>query len=379
MPVSLKAANMRTHEYYKSREQTYLKHFFLERYLERVGFNICSFKEEFVYVDGFSGPWKSTDEKFEDTSFMIAIQELRKVREGVAKLGRKPPKIRCLFIEKGPGAYRELNKAIEGVTDIEVEAIQGEFEEVIPAVLKFIGTSFSLVFIDPTGWTGFGLERITPLLKHRPGEVIINFMFDYINRHFGVCFDELFGGAGWTPEMSESETVQLYCERVKAAGGFDFVTSTCILNPTKDRTYFHLIYGTRHWKGVYEFRKVEKQFVDEQERVRTTAKQASRIDRTGQNELFAAIEVLLDAPSYEMEKESQLRSALDILRSLLSARNNIGYKEFMPRLLELPLVWESDVNEMVMKLRGKELEVDGLKPKERTLKREHILRKLTAS
>lgn len=370
---------MKTPEYYKNREQTYLKHFFLERYLERVGFNICSFKDEFVYVDGFSGPWKSTAEKFEDTSFMIAIQELRKVREGVAKAGKRPPKIRCLFIEKDPGAYRELKKAVEGITDIEVEVIQGEFEEVIPDVVKFIGTSFSLVFIDPTGWTGFGLERITPLLKHRPGEVIINFMFDYINRHFGVCFDELFGGAGWTPEMSESETVQLYCERVKAAGNFDFVTSTRILNPTKDRTYFHLIYGTRHWKGVYEFRKVEKRFVDEQERVRTTAKQASRIDRTGQTELFAATEIVSDAPSYEREKESQLKSALDRLRELLNSRGSIGYKEFMPLLLELPLVWESDVNEMVMNLRAKELEVEGLKPKERTLKREHILRRLNVS
>src|SRR5205085_9345711 len=191
-------------------------------------------------------PLKSTDEKFEDTSFMIAVEELRKVRDGVAKIGKRPPKIRCLLIEKETNPYRELEKAVQGITDIEVQPIHGEFEEVIPKILKFIGNSFSLVFIDPTGWKGFGLQRITPLLKHRPGEVIVNFMFDYINRHFGICFDELFGGAGWSPDMSESETVQLYCQRMKSAGEFDYVTSTRILNPTKDRTYFYLVYGTRH-------------------------------------------------------------------------------------------------------------------------------------
>jgi hypothetical protein len=48
-------------EHYRGREQTYLKHFFLERYLERVAYKVGSFAPEFVYVDGFSGPWKTED------------------------------------------------------------------------------------------------------------------------------------------------------------------------------------------------------------------------------------------------------------------------------------------------------------------------------
>src|ERR1700694_4211291 len=161
---------MKSIDYYRSREQTYLKHFFLERYLERVGFNICSFKDDFVYVDGFSGPWKSKDEKFEDTSFMIAIQELRKVREGIERLGRQPPKIRCIFIEKERRAFNELSRAVDEIGDIDIKPILGEFEEVVPQILDSIGQSFSLTFIDPTGWTGFGLQRITPILQHKPGE-----------------------------------------------------------------------------------------------------------------------------------------------------------------------------------------------------------------
>jgi three-Cys-motif partner protein len=255
---------MKSIDYYRHREQTYLKHFFLERYLDRVGFNICSFKDDFVYVDGFSGPWKSRDEQFDDTSFMIAIQKLRKVREGIERQGRQPPEIRCVFVEKDPKAFRELQLAVHGIADIEITPIPGEFEQVIPAILKAIRQSFSLTFIDPTGWTGFGLQRITPILQHIPGEVIVNFMFDYINRSFGVSFDNLFGGPGWDPLMSEDETIQLYSDRMKVAGLFDYVTSTRILNPTSDRTYFYLVYGTRHWKGLKEFRDVEKGLVEEQ-------------------------------------------------------------------------------------------------------------------
>jgi hypothetical protein len=67
-------------ELYHGREQTYAKHLFLEQYLERVAFHIAYAHDEFVYVDGFSGPWKAIDEGLEDTSFMIAIRKLQCAR-----------------------------------------------------------------------------------------------------------------------------------------------------------------------------------------------------------------------------------------------------------------------------------------------------------
>jgi len=88
---------MKSPEFYRGREQTYLKHFFLEKYLERVAWNILSFRDEFVYVDGFSGPWKSEDEALEDTSFMIALNQLRKVRQGLKERGRN---VRTLLLQR---------------------------------------------------------------------------------------------------------------------------------------------------------------------------------------------------------------------------------------------------------------------------------------
>src|SRR5262245_36215397 len=133
---------MKSIDYYRNREQTYLKHFFLERYLERVGSNIRSFRDDFVYVDGFSGPWKSRDELLRDTSILIAIRELRKVLEGVARLTKRPPSTRCVFVEKCPKAFNELQHAVRGITDIAITPIPGEFEGVIPQIGKASRQSF---------------------------------------------------------------------------------------------------------------------------------------------------------------------------------------------------------------------------------------------
>src|ERR1019366_4905200 len=52
---------------YKDREQSYVKHVFLERYLERLVHKTASAFPHVVYVDGFAGPWQSANEKLEDT------------------------------------------------------------------------------------------------------------------------------------------------------------------------------------------------------------------------------------------------------------------------------------------------------------------------
>lgn len=46
---------MKPASHYPGKEQTYLKHFFLEKYLETLAFHIGSKFPDFVYVDCFSG------------------------------------------------------------------------------------------------------------------------------------------------------------------------------------------------------------------------------------------------------------------------------------------------------------------------------------
>ena len=370
---------MKNVEYYQDREQTYIKHFFLERYLERVAYVIGYHHREFVYVDGFSGPWQSHDEEFEDTSFIIAIKKLRDVRDGLAQAG-KPLRIRCLFIEKDETSFKALAAAIRNVTDLEVKPLHGTFESLIPNIMKFVGRSFSLVFIDPTGWTGFGMHTIAPILQHNPGEVIVNFMYDYINRFLEhpsslieASINRVFGGTVWREATEpgrdrENNILKCYRDCLRDRGCFRHVTSTRILKPLSDRSYFHLVYGTRHLKGLREFRGVEKGVAEEQERVRSDAKQRRRVGRSGQRELFSSEEIS-SSQSFQEERAAQLEAANRTLRKILCNRVRILYDDALGVLLEMPLVWESDVKDLIDTMRCcGELEVEGLKPRERTVK-----------
>ena len=297
----------------------------------------------------------------------------------------KSPRIRCLFIEKDAHAFTALEAAAADATDLGARALHGGFEESIPAILDFVGGAFALVFVDPTGWTGFGLRRIAPLLEHEPGEVLINFMFDHINRFLGdpagcaASFDELFGGPGWNDavaacERREAAILDLYLQRVRGTGRFRHVTSTRILKPTMDRAYYYLVYGTRHWKGLLEFRKVEEAAVSEQERIRLQAKQDRRVARTGQTEMFAGPALACGPASFEHERKLQRAAALARLRALLDRPDRIAYVDALAESLELPLVWERDVKAMILELQESgDLAIEGLRPRERTPKPGHYL------
>lgn len=344
--------------HYEGREQTYVKHFFLENYLERVAYNIFSFEKDFVYVDGFSGPWKSATESYNDTSFRIAIDKLRNVRDGLLSDFGKTVQFRCLFVEKNPKPFTELEAAVAEITDVPIELIHGSFEDHILEIGAFARTNFSLIFIDPTGWQGFPMDKITPLLNLR-GEVLINFMSDFINRfiedsrpEIAASFDSLFGGDWYQDWLAltqkglsrEAAAIEVYTERLNNAGNFQYVTSTRILKPTSDRSYFYLIYATQHWKGIKEFRDVEKKAVEEQERVRNAAKYKAEVSRTNQENLFGSYHADEAANSYENERKSQLKIGYQRMLELLKNHSSgIKYENVLGSVLQTPLVWESDL------------------------------------
>ena len=378
---------MKPPEFYRGREQTYLKHFFLEKYLERVAWNILSFRDEFVYVDGFSGPWKSEDEALEDTSFMIALNQLRKVRRGLKERRGRDVRMRCFFNDNHESAYRDLAKAVSAVDDIEIKALCRNFEDVVPEIVDYVGSSFSLTFIDPTGWTGFGLQKIESLLA-LPGEVIINFMFDHVNRFVddptprnAATFDTLFGGPAWHLDVEhhvqaghsrEDAILHVYRERFRKFGRFPHVTSTRILKPLADRSYFHLVYGTRHWKGLVEYRTVEQKVIDEQEHVRGVAKITHQVERTSQTELFGIGDQKLGPGSSDEERNKELSAAHAKFQEFLSTRGSCKYETLIGEILEIPLVWKSDLDSWLTNSRkAGEIEIPELKGRQRVPKPEH--------
>jgi hypothetical protein len=284
-------------------------------------------------------------------------------------------------VEKDPNSFERLKQAVASESGMDaIEPLEGQLHERVHDVLRFVAGGFALFFIDPTGWRGVGPVQLGGLLKHEPGEVIINFMTDFINRRFqsDEDLDALFGlenaraeldQRGWT----EAAAVALYCERLRVVGGFSYVTNTRIKKPLAERTYFHLVYGTRHPEGVKTFRAVEKKFMTEQKVVRSAAKQAKRIERTKQEELFTPAQQ--PDVSFEDEREQNLRLAESALLEHLRANGPTLAGVLVPTILQIPLVWETDLNEITIRLRkaGK-LKIDGQTGRQRALRDEMVLR-----
>ncbi len=64
-------------EHYEGREQGFVKHSLLDKYLEEFAIKISSNWNEIIYIDAFAGPWGSKAEDLSDTSFCIALKRLK--------------------------------------------------------------------------------------------------------------------------------------------------------------------------------------------------------------------------------------------------------------------------------------------------------------
>ncbi len=370
---------------YLGREQTEVKHFVLRKYLERFALIVGHFVNSITYVDCFSGPWNVRSQELKDSSFAIAIEELKKAKTTLAEKG-KVLKLRCMFMEKDPKAYAKLKVFTDQIQDIEIGTKNGELAGSIQDILRFIKHdrwTFPFVFIDPTGWTGFEMDLIRPLLTLHPGEVLINFMTDYIRRFVEhpdqqtqKSFADLFGSVAFKVRIQglenrqdrEDALLQAYAENVKKTGGFTHTCAAIVLYPEVDRSYFHLIYATRNRKGVEVFKNVEKQAMEVMEQSRAEAKQRKRVMKTGQLELFPAEQMPHSRPIDELRLRN-LRRAEDGLLNLLKTEKSVPYERAWDLALSLPLVWDSDLKKWIKQCKTNGLlRIDGMKPNQRVPK-----------
>src|SRR4051812_48605069 len=167
---------------YQGREQAYVKHVFLERYLERLVHKTASSYDHIAYVDGFAGPWQSASEQFEDTSFGIALNTLRKVKQAIQEKNRRTVNVTALLVEKDRGAHGRLECIEQLYPEITIKTYNKDFRAIVPELARDIPQqAFAFILIDPKGWR-IVLEQLRPLLGRRNAEVVFNFMFDFINR-----------------------------------------------------------------------------------------------------------------------------------------------------------------------------------------------------
>jgi hypothetical protein len=87
-------------------------------------------------------------------------------------------------------------------------------------------------------------------------------------------------------EQQEEELVRLYADRVKAAGNFKYVCTLPVLKPDQDAFHFHMVYATRHEKGVEAFKATEKSVIPFMHETRANAQERRRIAESGQRSLL---------------------------------------------------------------------------------------------
>jgi three-Cys-motif partner protein len=371
---------------YEDREQTEVKHRVLERYLEAFIPIVGGWAEDITYIDCLAGPWESVDPKLDDTSFSRAIKTIRSTREILRQRG-KGPSIRCLFIEKEPSRYARLKQYCDQVTDIEVHPMNWDFMEHVDDVVRFAlergKGSFPFIFLDPTGWEQLDIALVSPILRLNPGEVLINLMTSWITRFLSdesKHWDRLVGSdlsklVSLLGEEREDQLVRSYAAKVQQTGQFSYVCTLPILKADQDTFHYHMIYGTRHQRGVEVFKDVEKTVIPFMHETRAHAQQRRRFANTGQYSFLPPGDLYRES-RFSRFRQRNVGQAREDIRALLESKTSIDYETAWFKAMQYSAVSERDLREWLESWRTEgSLKIVNLLPTQKVLSkgRNHIL------
>jgi three-Cys-motif partner protein len=350
---------------YFGREQTRAKHFILKRYLEELAFKILTFSD-IGYVDGFSGPWKAKTDNFRDSSFMIAIGVLKDAQKRINEQKGKLRRVRCFLSESNTGSYAQLKASVAPFHDpengFEIKTFHGEFEDAVAEIQTFIGSSFPLIFIDPTGWSGYPLDKIKPLFLRPKCEVLVNFMYDFVNRfshsdepEIVKSLNPVLGGPGWQdrldPMLPRGVAVErLFRETLRKAGDFAYVVSTKIDKATAERPHFFIAYGTKSRAGLIAFREIEYVAQRSYAKNRANAKGKAREDKSGIRDLFTDHDAQIKEATIDEIVEEQSILASSYLLTALSQSGSITFAKAVEIILQAFMLRETNVKDICVGL-----------------------------
>ena len=366
-------------ERYRGREQSYIKHIFLKKYLETAAFKLLQPRRGtpvFNFVDAFAGPWRVSDsDDFSDASFSQALATLETVRRQLTKMGRAGLRVRYRFCERDSDSFVKLRRFAAERQEFDIQVFQGSFEDNIDEIAIACRNGFTFTFIDPTGWN-VESEKVFSFLKALDGEFLFNFMAEEINRHAGwdgvsKSFGRFLADPDWEREFqklpddwsNEKKVLHLLKTKMKRAETATYLPEMAILRPHDSRVKMRLLLGTHHFLGVEVFRTVQKN-------VETTAvstRQDVAVERSGQPILFpnnqlAEIEAQRDGVGCPVH----VNSAADRLRSIVADRPGIEFRQLAAAVMEHVPVRTTDLNGIAMKFRKTGQLRFNLPPKKRT-------------
>jgi three-Cys-motif partner protein len=345
---------------YKGREQAYVKHYLLEKYLTPLVYKVGSKWDSVVYIDAFSGPWKTKTQDYADSSFAVAIDTLREARDGLKERGRNL-QMQCILVEENKQAFAALKQfaAKHTAPGFAVCALCGEFVDQILEIARLIDrrapNPFKFVFLDPKGWADIPMRKMQQFLKGRSGEVLINLMTRHIIRFLeeedrAESYNNLFGRKevldllkSIPRENNEraEHAVREYCRSLKQLCGFKYVSSAVLLEPDEESVKYYLVYATNDFHGIDVFKAAERAAARIQDEIRYTARHTP----TEQTEMF------LNDGSRQSRLANRLYSRyramvrVKVIEMLLENRSKRGvaYTELYCEAMSFPLVGPNDL------------------------------------
>ena len=298
---------------YVGREQAFIKHNILEKYLEKLTAILAVSQTvfEFTYVDCFAGPWQADESEMASTSIAISLQVLERCKRAIESRPGRRAVIRALYVEQSNDAYPKLKKYLDEQTPVGIQthSIHGEFVACRQTILDWVGPNGNaFFFIDPKGWTEVKVNTLAPLLARPRSEFVINFMYDFANRAISMeklapVVKELLGEAPNTDMYEgdrESLILDIYRKNLKSkvpVRSADYPVRSVyvkVKDPKKERTKYYLVYLTTHPKGLIKFMETYEGAADLQGEVRAQIRDGKKAIKTGISDLFSDEPIFVD-------------------------------------------------------------------------------------
>lgn len=269
---------------------TSVKHVILEEYLKAWFPIVSNWSKRILYLDGFAGPGSYSNG--EDGSPVIAIRTATQ-----HPLGKNFNEIQFAFIEKDPARAQHLKQILNQKfpslpSNLQYEVVGSEFAPTLESALDDLEKQGSklaptFAFLDPFGFSGLPMKLISRMLSYKTCEVLVTFMSGFVRRFTdemrAETLNELYGTTEWTDanQLSAAQKqnflIDLYVRQLKQIGGATYVRTFEMIGEN-NQTVYHLVYGTKHPKGM-EVMKKAMQKADRRGTYRFS-------DRTDNNQTF---------------------------------------------------------------------------------------------
>ena len=223
----------------------------------RAWFPIISRSQTFdriIYIDGFAGPGRY--KQGEDGSPIVALKAALGALNGPIQ---KPFEFH--FVERKRRVAAALKANIEHLKQHRIvppnfeihvherQTFAQAYEQHIRGHLQAHARAPAFALVDPFGWTGIPMAILSELMKRPSTEILVNFMFEEINRFInhpkqGQNFDALFACPEWRRAYDLGAVTRkkfihdLYRDQLRRAAGARYVRSFEMRNERNVSDYF---------------------------------------------------------------------------------------------------------------------------------------------